>query len=113
MKSAPDPRCKIGRIKPKGNITLFPGVKAPDVPVNRQPNAPTIALLRDALAKAECGEITGVAAVLVLDTGNTMHNWAGADHSPVSVLLGGLTLLSDDISSASLRATPELVDYDK
>lgn len=109
-----DPHCRIGKIKPRGNIVLFPGTTAPELPVNRQPNEPTITLLRDALRKAERGEIIGAATVLVLPEGGTVHNWAGADEHPCSVLLGGLKLLSDDISDRALHPrAAEFIDYDK
>lgn len=109
----PDPRCRIGRVKPKGNVRLFPGVKGLDVPVNRQPHSATIALLRDALAKAERGEICGVAVACMLDTGFSMHNWAGADHLPASGLIGALMLLAQDIGDATMHRKPSYVDYDK
>lgn len=68
--------CRIGRVTPKGNIVLFPGTPAPELPVNLQPEASIVELLEGLLARARTGELRAVAAAYVKTGDYTSFNWA-------------------------------------
>jgi hypothetical protein len=109
-----DPHCRVGLIKPKGNVSLFPGTRAPDLPVNLQPHSEIIAMLRGLLDKAERGHVQGVAINYVNEFGQSLYNWTGAENVSCSQMIGSLILAAQEIGAASLaRMNKETGDQPK
>lgn len=70
--------CRIGYIKPRGNIALFPNVVAPELPVDGQPADNIIEMLQRLLARAMSGELRAVACAYVKRADGTSWNWTQA-----------------------------------
>lgn len=94
--------CRIGRVKPHGNIRLFPGTRVPDLSVNAQPNNDVIEFVEGLLKRARSGEIQGVAATWIYGDAVTGHNWAGAEKFCCSLMVGGIAMLGHELASTSL-----------
>lgn len=97
--------CRIGRVKPKGNIKLFPGAAAPELPVHQQPHDDIVKLLEDTLADARAGKVQGL-ALAVIDH----HHWPWTDYAfgpgvgmPVATMIGALFSVMTKIQDASRR----------
>lgn len=58
------------------DIVYIRGAK-PEAPVERVPNDALVACLKDMLQKAEAGEITGAACVMVYDDGMASYSLVG------------------------------------
>lgn len=102
-----DPHCRIGKVTPKGNLRLFPGVRVPESSLKAQPQERVIALLRRVLAKAERGEIQSVAVAWIDDEPWPYKDFASGDGpaKPVSLMVGALEELKADILGASSTRT--------
>jgi hypothetical protein len=91
MTPSPDPHCRIGKVRPLGNIELFPGVTRFDLPAGLQPDDDVIVMLARILLRAQAGEIRGVAMAWIDCAGNTASNWEGGEGYVSSLLLEQFT----------------------
>lgn len=115
MADAPDPHCRISKVRLRSNIVLFPGTSRPDLPVAKQPNVAVMAFLARMFERAKRGDMQGIVAVWIDHDGATTHNWAGAQQFPCGLMIGGLHLAAHDLSQVSLEAWAkacEDTDYD-
>jgi hypothetical protein len=72
----PDPHCRIGRVKRRGNIYAFRDITLPERPREEQPVQPVIQVLEELLVEAKAGKLRAFAAALVYPGNFTTHTWA-------------------------------------
>ena len=83
--------CRIGRVKPKGNISLFPGTMAPELPVNAQPRDDVIKTIEDVLTAAKAGKVQAIAFAWADDQLWPFSDYAfGAGQMPLAIITGAL-----------------------
>lgn len=99
-----DPHCRIRKIKPRGNVQLFPGTVAPELPARKQPNEIVIDMLETLLDRARRGDVQGLAAAWINGDGSTASNWAGGQQYGCSLLLGALGMLETEYAETALAA---------
>lgn len=101
-----NPHCRIGRVRPRDKrVALFPGVRAIDAPLHRQPNTELVDNLRRMLARAERGEVTAMAAAWVYADGATGSGWSGAGRHRSALTSGAIAFLLVDYLTESIRAS--------
>jgi hypothetical protein len=108
-----DPHCRIGKITPKGNIELFPGVTDFELPARQQPDEGVINLLAHLIEGAAEGHIRGVAIAWIEHTGNTASDWAGGEGYVPTLLLGTLHILAHNYASKTVQGSDRLAEDPK
>jgi hypothetical protein len=100
--------CRIHTIKPKGNISLFPGTFAPELPVHAQPDFSTILMLQDLLRDACHGKIQAIAVSYLDENNKDWRNWTGGGRTTIAALLGGMRLLEEEMARKANEWTDQV-----
>lgn len=104
--------CRIGIVKRRGNVHLFPGVYAPELPAEQQPNWPLIECLEDVLARARSGEVQAVGIAGVKADETTFTIWRRGGYWCSSLMAGAMLHLLFNYAAAAREASHVESRYD-